>query len=51
MQSVAGVSNIMPAKSLASLFSLGQKATSQFVASSKKVGQGASGQSNVRATA
>lgn len=51
MGSVAGVSNVMPAKSLSSLFNMGQKATSQFAANNGKVGQGASGQSKLRATA
>jgi hypothetical protein len=47
MQSVAGISNVMPAKSLSSFFTMAQKSASQFVAANKQVGQGASGQSKI----
>ena len=48
MKSVAGISNVMPAKSLTSLFTMAQKATTKFVADNRKVGQGVSGQSKIQ---
>lgn len=49
MGPVAGISNVMSAKSLKSFVHLAQKSTSQFIAENRKVGQGASGQSRVSA--
>lgn len=51
MQSVAGISNVMPAKSLTAFFNMAQKATTQFVSDNRKMGQGVSGQSEIRTKA
>ncbi|MBI4666279.1 MAG: hypothetical protein HY751_07715 [Nitrospinae bacterium] len=47
MTSVAGISNVMPAKSLKSFASMAQSATNGFIANGRQINNGASGSSRI----